>query len=390
MKKYTEIFDEIVDIMRVDSATCKDMGCGPYEKYKKMIDDSMPRKEFVKTVKQYLCEFKLPGHLKFTDATMGNIDYEVIRKEKCLYVTKAAKGSDLKVGDTIIQVDSMSIKETAQNNKVFLMGEPYNRQAHLWWQILMFSKMITVKRDGRELKIPTKLSFNVDYEEDRYFYKVLDDKNIYLRVADFYDDYAINNMMTEVEPLLVECKMLVIDVRGNGGGSSQTYDKILEYCFPEGEQEIHDYGMEINHTARNCESRLRIFKEFFGDDITEELKAVLAEEKQKLLALKGKGFVKEPNDKMTVFGKKYPTSVKIYTDEGCCSAGESFVEIVAQSPKVTVIGRPSMGINDYSNCTNAVWDDFYLAYPTSRDCRIDVGKGMQGKGVPVDIYEENP
>lgn len=78
--------------------------------------------------------------------------------------------------------------------------------------------------------------------------------------------------------------------------------------------------------------------------------------------------------------------MKILTDECCCSAGEYFVELASKSPKVSVVGRPTMGINDYSNCTNAVWGDFYFAYPTSRDCRIDLGKGLLGKGVPVDEY----
>ena len=67
MNSYSEIFDEIVDIMRTDSSTCKDMGVGPYKKYKALIDDSMPRRLFVKTIKMYISEFKLPGHLKFTD-----------------------------------------------------------------------------------------------------------------------------------------------------------------------------------------------------------------------------------------------------------------------------------------------------------------------------------
>lgn len=39
MKKYTEIFDEIVNIMRDDSSTCKDMGSGPHEQYRIMIYD---------------------------------------------------------------------------------------------------------------------------------------------------------------------------------------------------------------------------------------------------------------------------------------------------------------------------------------------------------------
>ena len=104
-----------------------------------------------------------------------------------------------------------------------------------------------------------------------------------------------------------------------------------------------------------------------------------------ILANKGKGFVKVASDSNVIIGRKYPLKVLVYTDEGCCSAGENFVETVSQSDKVTIIGRPTMGINDYSNCTNAVWGDFYLAYPTSRDCRVDEGKGILGKGVPVDI-----
>lgn len=388
LKSYSEIFEEVVSIMREDSSTCKDMGVGPYKKYKSLINDSMSRILFVKTMKRYISEFRLPGHLNFTDDTMGNIDYEVIRRDDFLYVTKAAKGSLLKVGDKIIKVDSMDIVDVATENSVFLMDEPFDRQTYLWWQILMFSKTVTVIRDGMQVDIQTVLSKNVVYEEEKYYYNFSGDKKIYLRLADFYDDMTINEIINELEPYLAECEELAIDVKGNGGGSSLTYSRLLEYCFPEGKHQIHDYGMEINYSDRNCKSRLRIFSEFFGDDISEELREGLEAEKRKLLSYKGKGFVKQELEDMFVAGKKYPLKVFVYTDECCCSAGEAFVEIAAKSPKVTVIGRPTMGINDYSNCTNAVWDSFFFAYPTSRDCRIDLGNGILGKGVPVDILED--
>ena len=387
MNSYSEIFDEIVDIMRTDSSTCKDMGVGPYKKYKALIDDSMPRRLFVKTIKMYISEFKLPGHLKFTDVSMGNIDYKVIRKENYLLVTKVARDSLLRIGDKIISIDGDSIVDTAAGNKVFLMEEPFERQTDLWWQILMFSDVVTVVRDGDQIDISTKLSKNVVYEGDSYFYELQEKKRIYIRIEDFYNDIAIIDMIRELEPSLNECNELVIDVRGNGGGSSSAYSSLLSYCFPEGEHKIENYGMEMNYSERNCRSRLRIFEEFFGDKISDELKEALELEKKKLIVNKGKGFVKLPLENQIVTGTKYPIRVLVYTDECCCSAGESFVETVSQSSKVTVIGRPTMGINDYTNCTNAVWGDFYFAYPTSRDCRIDIGKGILGKGVPVDILE---
>ena len=385
IKSYSEIFKEVVDIMRIDSSTCRDMGAGPFCKYQCMINDLMSRKQFVKVMKMYISEFSLPGHLKFTDATMGNIDYKIIREENCLRVTTSARDSLLKKDDIIIKIDGKSIIDTATENRVFLMNEPNDRQTDLWWQILMFSSEVTVVRDYVQFDIPTVLSQDIIYDEEKYIYKITDNNRLYIRLADFYDDVAINDMLDELKIYLEECEELVIDVRGNGGGSSPAYSELLSYCFPDGKHEIKDYGFEINYTDRNCESRLRIFREFFGDNIGEELKDVLACETNEILANKGKGFVKVAPDSNVIIGRKYPLKVLVYTDEGCCSAGESFVETVSQSDKVTIIGRPTMGINDYSNCTNAVWGDFYLAYPTSRDCRVDEGKGILGKGVPVDI-----
>jgi len=54
-------------------------------------------------------------------------------------------------------------------------------------------------------------------------------------------------------------------------------------------------------------------------------------------------------------------------------------------PKVTVLGRPTMGILDYSNCCVKDFGDYKLLFPTSRDTRIDQGKGMNDRGVEPDI-----
>ena len=53
--------------------------------------------------------------------------------------------------------------------------------------------------------------------------------------------------------------------------------------------------------------------------------------------------------------------------------------------KVTVIGRPTLGILDYSNCCKVDYDDYFLMFPTSRWLAIDKGKGMTDKGVLPDI-----
>lgn len=50
----------------------------------------------------------------------------------------------------------------------------------------------------------------------------------------------------------------------------------------------------------------------------------------------------------------------IITDSGCASSGDNFVAVFSMFPKVSVVGRPTMGILDYSNVAFVQYDDFSL------------------------------
>ena len=54
---YTEIFQEIISIMKEDSATCKDFGAGDYQVFQSKISDDMERMEFLHVVQEYLATF---------------------------------------------------------------------------------------------------------------------------------------------------------------------------------------------------------------------------------------------------------------------------------------------------------------------------------------------
>ena len=87
-----------------------------------------------------------------------------------------------------------------------------------------------------------------------------------------------------------------------------------------------------------------------------------------------------------IVGRALPHNVWIITDQGRGSSGDAFVQDMSPSPKVTVVGRPTLGILDYSNCSVETWDHFRLLYPTSRSGAVSLGEGMSHKGVPVDHY----
>ena len=106
---------------------------------------------------------------------------------------------------------------------------------------------------------------------------------------------------------------------------------------------------------------------------------------------KGKGFVEFDFGSLLpdtfIRGRKSPKKIVVLADYMCGSSGDSFVEICKKSNKVKVIGRPTMGLNDYANLASKEWTvGFELMYPTSRLSRIDKGMGMTGKGIEPDLY----
>ena len=388
---YTEIFEEIVSCLQNDSATCKDYGAGDHERYRAKITDDMDRMEFLHLVQDYLATFKVFGHLSFNDNTLGSLGLSVMRYEDALYVTGANADTGLVAGDKIVAIDSQPIPEIADREKSFLMGEVNERQGHMWRGILTFYNTVTVQdKDGSTRVVELNHNSQADKRE-KYTYKKLSEDTLYLMFKDFADEAAIGALYDECSQDLDSCHNLIIDVRQNGGGADAAFFPLIKYAYPEGmsfaEYEKIMYPIEINYSDRNCTERLELLKKLFGDSVPEEAKPMVDKMLADLEENRGKGFVISVDENGgNIFGRKSPEKVFVITDEGCASSGEAFVEAMAFSPKVEVVGRPTCGIIDYSNCNMRSFDDFMLVYPTSRDTRIDQGKGVSQKGVPVDHY----
>lgn len=390
---YTEIFAEVVSIMRYDSSTCNDLGAGNFQFYKDQIKDDMPAKDFTKVVKRYIASFGQEGHLSFSDTEMGCLDFRVMRFEDALYVTEAAKNSTLKVKDKIIKIDGDTIEICAALNQEFLMGEANERQGRLWNQILLFADKVTVERAGDYHDISIKLA--TDYEpSDKYSFKDLGNKTLLIKLLDFDDEKAIRKVYQDCENQLETRENLIIDVRGNGGGSDTAFIPLFKYCYP-ADKKVEDYfqnqqPVAINYSKRNCDSRLKLLSEYFKDGIPEDIRPMVEQMKADIVQNSGKGMVvQESCDEEEVFsfvGREMPKKVWIITDQNCASSGDAFVQDMSYSPKVTIVGRPTLGILDYSNCTVEMFDRFRMMYPTSRSGEIDAGNAMGHKGVPVDHY----
>lgn len=211
-----------------------------------------------------------------------------------------------------------------------------------------------------------------------------------LSLSDFMDEGAIQKILDTHGADISQRENLIVDVRHNGGGNDTAFLPLLRYVFSNTfkfRDLFEEETIYINYTERNCRNRLAEFRKYLQfdlDDFTSEyLKRAIHEHKEN----QGRGFVQAVDDfDLEIEGQMQPKRVFVLSDTYCCSSGDMFVAVCKRSPKMTVVGRNTLGVTDYSNLAREDYGDFVLWYPTSRTSLIDQGMGINGKGVPVDIH----
>ena len=391
----TEIFEDIISVVQNDASFCKDIHGATADAYRSMIKNDMDNENFLYVVQSYLASFQVIGHLSFRNLERGKLPFTVKRYQDELYVVSTAKNSPLDVGDRIVAIDGLSVKEYGLQHEVMLYGEPPERQGFCWYTLLSFAKSILAYHNDQLVTLPVKLNGEWETHEP-YSCKQIANGVAYMRLADFADDVAIANMYKENDALLRSCEYLIIDVRENGGGNDSAYAPLFEFCMAEGETVASlpkgnfDSSIEINYTERNCNHRLQQFESILEQDIPVDTRNMLSQFVVELKANRGKGFVPFGTDDESTapdyHGTSSPRKVYVITDEECASSGDAFVQDISKCSKVTVVGRPTMGILDYSNCAGEFYDNFVLVYPTSRSLYLDNGYHMRHLGVPVDVH----
>lgn len=387
-----EIFDEVVDIMANDSATCKDITGADPTPFRAGITEEMSDADFANLVNEYLCSFGLTGHLDFyTYDQAENLftPFRVRRYDDKLYVTYGRKGSGVEKGDIITHLDGLTITEAAEKYSFMFSEKNPDRQAEIWKYIMKrYVSQFTVhhKSDGETetLKYQPFTDDDTECEEQQFHLKKLSKDTAVIRLPDFMTDKPIKNIVKQNKRFLRKCRYLIFDVRGNSGGSDINYVPLEPYCFPKGKAkyDMSEMSQERLFTERGCKLRAEFFRSL-KDAFSEEMVEKFAREQEEKA---GKGWVKYDCGSFTVKGKRKPEKVFVITDDACGSSGDSFVYEMALSPKVTVVGRNTRGILDYSNLVERNYGTFRFRFPQSRLCCIDSGIRYMGKGYPVDIY----
>ena len=383
----SEIFDDVVSIMKNDSATCRDIAGADPAPFRERISEDMSSGDFIDLVNEYLHSFGLTGHLEFYPSKQ-EIKFPPFASKRYndrLYAITAHKDSVFQAGDCISELDGMTIPEAVEKYSRYFNEKNPDRQSREF-DTLIRQKISRVK----VLHKATGVEETVDLEffparddsiKSNTFYleKPADDTAL-INLPDFLSRWPIENLIKENKRFLKKCRFIIFDVRGNRGGSDMNYYPFLKYVFPKGKNEylFEDCGMDMLFTERNCKERIKAFEQ----SDTKGIEKFIKKEKENM----GKGWVSGQDSFTTkIKGSKMPEKVFILTDERCGSSGDSFVSDMSVSPKVTVIGRRTSGITDYSNLVHVDYGDYSFYYPESRQRYLDKGIHYMGVGYPVDV-----
>lgn len=230
-----------------------------------------------------------------------------------------------------------------------------------------------------------EMYFNIFTKNEAYFEKITENTTL-LRIPSF--DYAnkkiIDSLIENNMNIISSKENLIIDLRFNGGGSDNCFEKIIPIIYT---NPIRTIGVEFLSSKTN---NLRMI-EFMNDpEFSEEDKKWAKTAFEKLNQHIGE-FVSLDTTIIDIIAYDtiylYPKNVGIIINNGCGSTTEQFLLAAKQSKKVKLFGTTTYGSLDISNMhfVKSPCNDFELGYGLSRSKRIP-NMTIDGKGIQPDYY----
>jgi len=202
---------------------------------------------------------------------------------------------------------------------------------------------------------------------------------VLVRIPTFNDPKGIDSLFNVEGERIRNADRLIIDVRGNGGGSDYNYRELtpLLYTGP-----VRLIGVDMLATEDNIASQFALGADtaYPEGQRRQILSAARAMEHHRGEWMRG--------DDGTRRGKALakPRVVAILVDAGCASSCEQFLLEARQSAKVTLYGSNSGGVLDYGNVrgTQMPGSTLVLQRPITRTRRLP-REPIDNIGIPPNV-----
>ncbi|MFZ8198991.1 S41 family peptidase [Alteromonas portus] len=216
-------------------------------------------------------------------------------------------------------------------------------------------------------------------------FEKISENTVLVRIPSF--DHAlkkdIDAVIAEHLDTILKTENLIIDIRGNGGGSDASYASLLPILYT---NPIRTVGVEYLSTKLNNSRMLGFLQK---PHFSEEEKQ-WAKDGYDILQQHIGSYINIGNDvTVSTFDKiePLPKSIGVLVDSSNGSTAEQFLLAAKQSKKVKLFGQTTAGVLDISNMykTDSPSGTFTLHYSLTRSLRIP-HMAIDGVGIQPDYY----
>ncbi len=201
---------------------------------------------------------------------------------------------------------------------------------------------------------------------------------------------VIDSMVAAHASELASADRIIIDLRGNEGGSSGEVQALGPYVLLKKDRP-NPFPTE-HPLMLSSEEQIEYARHAFGADTTPFVRSLVARLQAhpgELVPLDDPTAPPPPTDPRDWVVESGPRAVGVITDRGTVSAAEIIVLYALQSPRATVFGEPTAGALDYENASIIPLSPgeprWALGYGTiTRTADLPRG-GMRGRGIPPQV-----
>ena len=213
-------------------------------------------------------------------------------------------------------------------------------------------------------------------EMNGFYFKRLTAKTSILKLQNFSSVFVetIEKLIEKNQDLLENSENLIIDLRDNGGGTGNAYQKLLPYILTNPlRRQIGVEHLSTQTTITAYEQWLQTLKTDSirnKDDIAKVQRYIV-----KLISNLGK-FVNLAGDSVIIdtikLAPKSPRQIAILNNGAVGSSAEDLTLIAKQSKKVKILGTPTTGGLDYADARFFEFGcgNYQLLLPTYRSLRL--------------------
>ncbi|NQD71612.1 hypothetical protein HP439_12855 [Sphingobacterium shayense] len=235
-------------------------------------------------------------------------------------------------------------------------------------------------KEGTELT-PLESEELESWKDDKngLMFKKINNDFTYLKIPTFENnDEKISRIVTENDSIIKSTRFLIIDLRGNGGGSSG-WTSLIPYIAT---APIHQGGSYLRISKENSNRKMSDLDAFVNNPIPEGYKKYFPPETLKAyreayreLSITKKQFLYMPSVSFPLDSiLPIPEKVALVFDELAGSSTEFFINLSKQSDKVFTYGHNSVGMMDYvgmSIPTKLPFEGFMLYIPPEKSSWTD-------------------